>query len=434
MQPNPAIAIVGSGPAGCYLAQTLRRSMPDAEITMFDRLASPFGLVRYGVAPDHQGTKSIQAQFARLFERDNVRFAGNVEVGSKLSLDALRDTHHVVVLATGLARDRALRVPGESLSGVYGAGQFTRTMNTHPHENPTLPLLGDTVAIIGGGNVSLDVVRLLIKSPADFDGSDVNDPAVEAYAESPVREIDLICRSSADAAPFDPSMLAELGRIPGVQFASEGQTLSGANTSSATQSALEGLRSSEPDGPPRVRVRIHFNSTTTRIAGKDRVEGVEIRLPDGSLHVIEARSVITAVGFDFDPSDPLLGEMGANSDTGLLAEGLYRTGWAKRGSRGTIPENRQCAKAVAAEILKYLAATQSSAPKAGYSGLPDATLRHVIDFEGWLRVDAAERAAAPPNRSRKKFADHSWMVATAHENIDGQTTSAAQRRHVKEQS
>ncbi|GAB13279.1 putative ferredoxin--NADP(+) reductase [Arthrobacter globiformis NBRC 12137] len=417
MQPNPTLAIVGSGPAGCYLAQTLRRSLPDAEITIFERLASPFGLVRYGVAPDHQGTKSIQAQFARLFERDNVRFAGNIDVGSVVTLDDLRATHHVVVLATGLARDRRVGVPGENLLGVFGAGQLTRTANSHPLEKPTLPPLGRTVAIIGGGNVSLDVVRFLIKTPGEFAGSDVNDVALEEYAAAPVTHIDLICRSSPEAAPFDPAMVAELGKTPGVQFTSlDHSTADGTTSVEAHPAALAALLPSTPGGTPRVRVRLHFNATTTRIIGMDHAVGVEVRRPDGQLQTIPAQSVITAVGFDCDPSDPLIGDRGASQETGYLAEGLYRTGWAKRGARGTIPENRHCAKAVAAEILEYLAAAALPA-KPGYAGLPDAVHDRATDYAGWLRVDAAERAAAPGNRSRKKLPDHAWMVATARETV-----------------
>ena len=415
MQPNPTIAIIGSGPAGCYLAQALRRSLPDSEITIFDRLASPFGLVRYGVAPDHQGTKSIQAQFARLFERDNVRFAGNITVGSDVTLQQLRHTHHVVVLATGLSRDRALGVPGEYLPGVYGAGQLTRTVNSHPMEKQTLPAFGARVAIIGGGNVSLDIVRFLIKTPAEFAGSDVNDRALDGYAQMPVSHIELICRSTPEGAPFDPSMLAELGRSPEVHFEVEDSFSTGETKPPETlPPAFADLLSSPSNGIPRVRVRFHFNTRTERIMGQDHAEGVQVRCPDGSLRTVLADSVITAVGFDFDPTDPLLGEPIANPQTGFLADGLYRTGWAKRGARGTIPENRQCAKAVASEILEGLKAAGITA-KSGYAGLPSQIHDRAVDYKGWLRVDAAERTDSPAERSRRKRPDHAWMVSKARE-------------------
>ena len=138
-----SIAVIGSGPSGCYIAQSLRRSLPQSEITIYDRLASPFGLVRYGVAPDHQSTKSIQSQFARLFERENVRFAGNLEVGRDISLDQLRNTHHIVVLAAGLPGDRTVGVPGEDLPEVYRAGRLTRLLTRTRLSRPAFPSSGN---------------------------------------------------------------------------------------------------------------------------------------------------------------------------------------------------------------------------------------------------------------------------------------------------
>lgn len=421
MQQAIAIAIVGSGPAGCYLAQALRRSLPDAVITIFDRLASPFGLVRYGVAPDHQGTKSIQGQFSRLFERDNVSFAGNVEVGVDVTLDELRKTHHVVALATGLSRDRALGVPGENLPGVYGAGQITRILNTHPLETPTLPKLGRSVAIVGGGNVSLDIVRCLTKSSADFDGSDINDEALLNYEATPVTHIDLVCRSSAGTAPFDLAMLTELGKIDGVQFLCSdpyGTEDSATPAAVARAAVLAELFSPKRCTDPRVTVRVHFGWAPTRILGHNKAEALEVRSRQDQLllRTIGSDSIITAIGFDFDPEGGEPGLAAANLETGIVEDGLYRTGWAKRGSKGTIPENRLCAKAVAAEILRDLARLPAS-EKPGFSGLPDSVQSAAVDYQGWLRVDEAERAAAPKGRTRKKKSDHSWMLTVAQDAV-----------------
>ena len=160
---SPTVVVVGSGPSGCYTAQFLRKQWPAADITVLDRLPVPFGLVRYGVAPDHQGTKAVDRQFDRLFTRDGVRFVGNVEVGGPVTVDQLRAAFDVVVLATGVSGDRPLGVPGAELAGVHGAGRLTRLLNDHPDEQHPVAPLGPRVVVVGNGNVALDVVRLLAK-------------------------------------------------------------------------------------------------------------------------------------------------------------------------------------------------------------------------------------------------------------------------------
>lgn len=419
------VAIVGSGPAGCYLAQSLRRGLPDADITIYDRLVSPFGLVRYGVAPDHQSTKSIQAQFARLFERENIRFAGNIDVGVDVTLEDLRRTHNIVVMAAGLWQDRRVGVPGEDLPQVYGAGRLTRLFNAHPLEPQELPHFGSSVGIIGGGNVSIDIVRLLIKRPEDFIGSDINDAALAEYAKSPVRRIELICRSSVANAPSDPVMLAELGRVPGVRFSCSdlidvGEEAS--RTAVARSKALKALLEIDPGHSVRVEVALHFGWAPVSILGEESVHGVELRSVDGRapLQQLPVDSVVTAVGFDFYEKDwHGLGALSASPESGALAPGLYRTGWIKRGSRGTIAENRACAKAVAEEILTDLA-TAEMQQTSGYAGLPDQVRARAIDYSAWKRVEAAESKAAAEGRTRRKFPSHEHMMAIARDDvIDG---------------
>lgn len=417
-----SIAVIGSGPSGCYLAQSLRRSLPQAEITIYDRLASPFGLIRYGVAPDHQSTKSIQSQFARLFERDNVRFAGNIEVGRDVSLDQLRSAHHIVVLAAGLPADRAVGVPGEDLPGVYRAGPLTRLFNAHPLESGGVPKLGKSVAIIGGGNVSIDVVRLLVKLPKDFVNSDIDDAVLAEYAQAPVTRINLICRSTITNAPSDPVMLAELGRIGGIRFLCADQLEvadDAPRTALARSKSIEGLLELDPGPDTRVEVAFHFGWAPVSINGDGRVQGVELRSvsDDRPNNHLDADSVITAVGFDFDDGDwHGLGALEASSETGILDLGLYRTGWIRRGSRGTIAENRSCAKAVAEEIMAHVASLGQQ-PKPGYGGLPEDVHTRAVDFAAWKRLDSAETDAASMDRTRRKFPSHDHMVAVAHNKL-----------------
>lgn len=417
-----SIAVIGSGPSGCYLSQSLRRSFPQSEITIYDRLASPFGLVRYGVAPDHQSTKSIQSQFARLFERENVRFAGNIEVGVDVSLDELRRIHHIVVLAAGLPADRAVGVAGENLPEVYRAGRLTRLFNAHPLESPEVPKFGKSVTIIGGGNVSIDILRLLIKRPEDFLNSDIDDAVLAAYVQAPVSRVDLICRSTVTNAPSDPVMLAELGRVSGVKFSCADSievAQDAPRTAAARAKAIEELLKIDPGTEPRVEVALHFGWAPVSINGDGNVQSVELRsVNDGrpNLH-LDADSVVTAIGFDFDGGDwHGLGALKANLETGALDYGLYRTGWIKRGSRGTIAENRSCAKAVAEEIVAGLDAVQHQ-PKPGYGGLPEEVRAKAVDYSAWKRVDSAETDAASADRSRRKFPSHEQMVAIAHSKL-----------------
>ena len=176
---GPRVAVVGSGPSGCYTAQAVRKRVPGAEIAVIDRHPFPFGLVRFGVAPDHQGTKAVSEQFARLFKRDGVEFVGSVRVGSgpedNVSLAQLREAFDAVVLATGLHQDARLEVPGADLSGVHGAGRITRLLNSAADEVRPAPSLGATAAVVGMGNVAMDLVRLLASASDQLEGSDVCD-------------------------------------------------------------------------------------------------------------------------------------------------------------------------------------------------------------------------------------------------------------------
>jgi ferredoxin--NADP+ reductase len=423
-----SVAIVGSGPSGCYVAQSLRRALPRPEITIYDRLASPFGLVRYGVAPDHQSTKSIQAQFARLFERDDVRFAGNVDVGTDVSLEQLRTIHHVVVLAAGLSTDRKLGIPGEDLPEVYRAGNLTRLFNAHPLEPSGVPNLGTSVVIIGGGNVSINFLRLLIKQSEDFTSSDIDDAALNEYMQSPVRRVDLICRATVTSAPSDPVMLAELGRIRGVKFACS-DPLDVADEAPrpaiARAKAVAELLEVDPGTETRVEVALHFGWTPAAIEGGEHVQAVQLRSTDsaGAGKHLEADSLITAIGFDFDGGDwHGLGPLKADSGSGVLGPGLYRAGWFKRGPRGTIAENRKCAKAVADEIIADLESLELQ-PKPGYQGLPADVRERAVGYDAWKLLEAAELESAPADRTRRKFPSHEHMVAIAQNKVAQATAS-----------
>lgn len=414
------IAIVGSGPSGCFTAQALHRKWPDAEVTVFDRLAVPYGLIRYGVAADHQHTKAITRQFDRSFADGGVRFAGNMEVGTDLGLDQLRQNYDIVVLASGRWRDRALSIPGGKLPGVVVSGDIVNALNAVPRPAIPMPRIGRRVVVVGAGNVALDMVRFLIKTDADYDGSDVASAALRQYLEAPATEITVLSRSPIAAAKADVAMVKELGKIDGVKF-------SYANTSPATDDNALGRKREEAFGQlaaieiddPRVRVHFIFGAEPGRIRGTDHVEALHLQAaPAGEPSVLECDTVISAIGFDvnapgqwhyaqhldFTPADA----------TGRIEDGLYRVGWLKRGPHGAIPANRADANEVVKEIIADVEACRFHAHEEarGYEGLPERARANAVSFDDWRHIDEAEVRAAEPGRIRHKITDHDTMLAT----------------------
>ena len=413
------IAIVGSGPSGCYLAQSLLRALPGADLIIFDRLVSPFGLVRYGVAADHQHTKAITRQFDRLFQGGDVRFAGDVSIGRDVMLAELRENFDAVVLATGLTGDRGLALPGSELPGVYGAGTLSRALNAHPDEHEELPELGSDVVIIGAGNVALDMLRFLVKGCDDYTDSDIADAALASYLSAPADRITLVSRSEVAESKGDPQMLKELAALNRANYSAE-DGASGASPAADLDRAAAGrvaavaeLLSPARGAHPGPAVELRFGWTPVRLLGTDRVEGIELARGE-HLAVIPASSVITAIGFDAAGADELAGViagLGPNPESGRIEPGLYRAGWAQRGPRGAIPENRTFAKRVAEEIAADLGsgALTVSPGKRGFAGLPAEARERAVSYDQWLTLEAHERELAPAGRVRRKLADHESM-------------------------
>jgi ferredoxin/flavodoxin---NADP+ reductase len=374
-----SVAIIGSGPSGCYTAQALQKLRPDAAVTIFDALPVPYGLIRYGVAADHQGTKAVTRQFDRLFDRQGVVFAGNVTLGRDVTLEQMRAAFDAVVLATGLHADRALGIPGEELAGVHGAGTVTRAWNGWPGAEG--PAIGARVVVVGNGNVAIDIVRLLAKCDDELHGADLTH-----CPGAGVTDIQIIGRSTAHAAKFDPVMLRELGKLTDCAIRVIGATGEG-----KVVEALAGLDGHAPPGA-RKSLTFRFGLTPRAIEGDGRVQRIVF---DGL--TLDCDTVITAIGFQGD-------DQPAAGPDGFIAPGLYASGWRKRGPRGTIPENRADAQIVAARIAADLP------QDAGKPGLipPGAT-----DFTGWQRIDAAECAAAPPGRVRAKITTLPGLLALA---------------------
>lgn len=421
------MAIIGSGPAGCYLAQSILRILPEVNITIIDRLAVPFGLIRYGVAADHQHTKAITRQFDRLFAEPNVRFAGNIEVGTRLSLAELREAFHVVVFATGLYADNKMPLPGSNLPGVYHSGNLTRVLNSHPSELPEFPALGNDVVIIGGGNVAIDLLRFLVKTGADYQGSDIAEHALDSYLGQAAERVTLLNRSPMEEAKSDPQMLAELAKLPSGNYEVLGNFDASAETldrqATARLTALQALRSR--DTAPGASVTLCFGATPVRVLGEQHVTGIEYDL-GGKTERIDASAVIIATGFSAG-NDVFAEYVSQASESGRIQPGLYRTGWAKRGPRGAIPENRACAKAVAEEIVADLAALDTARRVGGFDALPREVRESAISFAQWQQLDAHERAAAGADRVRRKIYDSAEMLRISRRPMTTQTPSGEQQ-------
>lgn len=417
MPNTPRIAIIGSGPSGCYLAQALLRGSPAAEITIFDRLPSPFGLIRYGVAADHQHTKAITRQFERLFTSPQVRFAGGVSVGRDISLDTIRAQFDIVALATGLSLDRPLGVPGDDCAGVYGAGTITRTLNAHPGERPELPSFGPDVVLVGGGNVALDVLRFLVKDRAGYVESDIADHALERYLAHPAERVTVLVRSSAAAMRSDPQMLRELAALPRANYRLH-TPLPAADhepdrTVDARLAALVELTDPARPAFSGPEVILRFETVPSAVhCERGRVSSVALEAQPGEL---PATAVITAIGFSRDAAGPLAHLLSADAEIGRIRPGLYRTGWAKRGPRGAIPENRSCAKNVADEILSDLESgvVVPAADRLGFAGLPEQLQLGSVSYAQWVQLDEHERRTAPEGRIRRKLPDHDHMLTIA---------------------
>lgn len=405
------LAIVGSGPAGCYAAEHLLRAAPDATIDIIDRLPVPYGLIRAGVAPDHQSTKAVARVLDRVLGREQVGFFGHVEVGRDVTLAELEMFYDAVILATGAQADRRLGVPGEDLAGIHGSAGFVGWYNRDPAWSAAAPRLAGarSVVLIGNGNVALDVARILAKTPAELAGSDL-DPEIEVeLAAAPLAEIHIVGRRGAADARFSLHELGELGQLERAQphiargdLAGEGPILD----------RLRAFRDAADAAKP-VAIRFHFEARPIGFAGADRVESVRFESADGVRFVLPADLVVTCIGYGSDAccSQQPTGGIFVNVD-GLIGDRRYVVGWAKRGPSGTIATNRAESHAVAARV----AAEAVDGARSGQHGLIQRLAERGsrrVDYRGWQRIDAAERARAPAGRVRRKFSTPDALLDAA---------------------
>lgn len=423
------LAVVGSGPAGCYAAERLVKSESAGEVDVYDRLPTPFGLVRFGVAPDHQSIKNVSRVMARVLSRDDVRFVGNVRVGVDVSVAELQEAYDAVLIACGAPVDRNLGVPGEELAGVYGSGAFTGWYNGHPDFAGLSPDLSRvrSAVVVGNGNVALDVARLLVKTDEELAGSDLAPDVTASLTSSPLERVAILGRRGPPEAKFSPAEIREFGELSRVQLSAPGVSLAAAADGADNSKVLEILRNAieQRSAPADIDLAFLFQHKPEEFLGDDegRVRAVRARImaakgegryeETGDTIDLPADLVVTCIGYGC----AALGEVAPKNgvfpnENGRIDSGLYVTGWAKRGPSGTIGTNRGESHAVADMILEQL----DPAGKPGFGVIaPLLAERGVkaVDWEGWLRIEAAEIEAAGPGRVRRKFPDVASMTEAA---------------------
>ena len=446
---NPLqVAIVGSGPSGFYAAEALLRGRSGIRIDMFDRLPTPFGLVRGGVAPDHPKIKQVSLTYDKIARSPGFAFFGNVEIGPTLTIEQLRGAYHVVVLACGASADRRLGIPGEDLPGSRTATELVGWYNGHPdYRDREFDLSCESVAIIGQGNVAGDVARILATPVDELRRTDITERALAALAESRVREIFVIGRRGPAQVKLTPVELKELGRISDCAALVDAKDLE-LNAASMSEIAdprgdeakknlgiLRSFAQAVPTGCLR-RIVFRFLEAPVKINGAGKVQSVTLaqnRLegpPFGQTAVATSRLlelpcdiVFRSVGYRGIP----LPGVAFDDRTGVIPNrkgrcvigddpmpGLYVTGWIKRGPSGIIGTNRADSVETVASILEDLPKVKAI-PKPGAAGLRDALAAQgvrIVGYGGWQKIDAAERARGQPmGKPREKFTVVPEMIA-----------------------
>jgi ferredoxin--NADP+ reductase len=438
------VAVVGSGPAGFYLADALLKSAePRAEVDLFERLPAPFGLLRSGVAPDHQRIKRAAQAFERTAQSPRFRFFGNVEIGRDVSIAELLCRYDQVAIATGSAVDRRLGIEGEELAGVHSALSFVGWYNGHPDFVAERFDLGvERAVVIGAGNVAMDVIRLLVRSPDELSETDITAEALEALRASRIREVVLVARRGPAEAAFAQSEIADIAELAGVRVELDAapvtRALAEQELDATERRLLEYLAelAGAPARPAERRVRLVFLSSPRRFLADDgRVAGLEVEDNElvfdtegharaqgtGRLGRIEAGLCLRAIGFSglaleglpFDERRGIVPNdagrvLGANGDP---LTGLYVTGWIKRGPRGLIGANKGCASETAKVMLE-----DARGPRSRAAPRIDELFRsrgvRSVSFSEWQRLDALEREAGQKRgKVREKFTTIEAMLA-----------------------
>lgn len=454
------VAIVGAGPAGIYAGSILANRVPGVAIDLFESLPAPYGLIRYGVAPDHPRIKGIVTSLHEMLDGGAIRLIANVEVGADLSVADLRAYYHAVIFATGAIRDADLDIPGVELAGSYGAADFVAWYDGHPDVPRDWTLDATQIAVIGNGNVALDVARILAKHPEDLLTTEIPDNVVEGLMDSAVTDVHVFGRRGPADVKFTPIELRELGELRDVDiildeadFAVDapvptgagvpGETPKPTNQSKVIARIFGSWRERETGGASR-RLHLHFFHKPLEVVGEERVEAIRFErttidsdgrvVGAGTIHDYPVGAVYRAVGYYGSPVNdvPFATETGTIPNAGgrvvdadgRAVAGLYATGWIKRGPVGLIGHTKSDATETIENLVEdldgLLAATEPPA-----DDILDLLASREVPFttwEGWLRLDAHERhlGSTTPlavERERVKVVPRDEQVAISRDEV-----------------
>lgn len=444
------VAVVGSGPAGIYASDALLKSGRDVAVDIYERLPAPFGLIRYGVAPDHPRIKGIIKSLHRVMDKPGVRLLANVDVGKDIQVSDLQRFYDAVVLATGATGDRDLNVPGADLAGHHGAGEFVGFYDSHPEFARDWDLSAESVAVVGVGNVGLDVARILAKTADELLPTEIADNVHGGLSANRASTIHVFGRRGPAQAKFTPMELKELDHSPTIEVVVDGGDIdydaagmeARRNSKIVDQvcTVLEHYAMREPKGAPHT-LHIHFFEAPVEILGEDgRVTGIRTERTEldgtggvrgtGRFTEWEVGAVYRAVGYrsdpvagvPFDEATHTIPDLGGRvlDQAGEALAGLYTTGWVRRGPVGLIGNTKGDANEAIANLLEDFDAGRLESPKPGFA-TTEAVNDHlaargieVVDWAGWHNLDAAERAAGEAEgRERKKIVEWGDMLAAA---------------------
>ncbi|WP_420112394.1 FAD-dependent oxidoreductase [Pseudactinotalea sp.] len=423
------VAVVGAGPAGIYAADILSKTDLDVSIDLFERLPAPYGLVRYGVAPDHPRIKQIIVALYKVLQRGDIRLIGNVDFGTDITLADIREHYDAVIFATGAIRDASLEIPGIDLPGSYGAADFVSWFDGHPDVPRTWPLEATQVAVLGNGNVALDVARILAKHPEDLVPTEIPANVEEGLRASPVTDVHVFGRRGPAQVKFSPLELRELGHVPDVDivvypedFDFDEGSEEAIRSSNQTKQVVKTLTDWTLRDPSELtasrRIHLHFLHRPAEILGTDAVTGIRTERTElagdgtvrntGRFEEFEVQAIYRAVGYfgspladiPFDDAAGVIPNAGGRvlDERGEHIPGVYATGWIKRGPIGLIGSTKSDAR----ETIENLTQDAVSDPESFRSAVvrdPAAILDKLSEsgvpfttWHGWEVLDAHERA------------------------------------------
>ena len=432
------VAIIGAGPSGLFVMDQLLRENSAIYIDLFDKLPSPYGLLRTGVAPDHQTIKNLQAYYEKIFDRfpNQINFYGNIKIGDDLSIEEMKPFYTALFICTGSESDRDLNIPGNHLAGVVPSRHMVRWYNCHPHYDlHPADLQGDAVGIIGIGNVSVDIARLLLKPIKDIEQSDISDRAITTLKQSKVKHVHMFARRSPVQAAFTAKEFNELISLPNLDVAIDTKNMSlndqdhiELDKSSKAKSNIELIQSisNQPSVSATKKLTIHFYSQPVEFVGNNQLSSITFEktqltgdphhqkaIGTNTFFSVDCSAVFLSIGYigikvkgiPFDDKLHIIpNQHGRITDNNLVLQGLYTSGWIKRGAQGVVGTNRADAKETVASFFEDL--DQLPTITKGMS-IEDILTKHSckwISYQDWLKLNAYElKLGQEKKKARVKF-------------------------------